>query len=42
VGFPQLAAGEPARHVLGVLAELSAPFGTRLEVEGDRARLILV
>jgi len=41
-GFPQLAAGEPARHVLGLLAELSAPFGTRLEIEGDRARLILV
>ena len=40
-GFPRLAAGEPARHVLGLLEELSAPFGTRLEIEGDRARLIL-
>ncbi len=41
-GFPRLATAEPARHVLGLLAELSAPFGTRLEIEGDRARLILV
>jgi len=41
-GFPHCAAGQPARRVLGVLAELSAPLGTRLEVEGDRARLILV
>lgn len=40
-GFPRLAAGETARHVLGLLAELSAPFGTRFEIEGDRARLIL-
>lgn len=41
-GFPQVAAGGPAHRVFGVLTELSAPFGTRLEVEGDRARLILV
>jgi poly-gamma-glutamate capsule biosynthesis protein CapA/YwtB (metallophosphatase superfamily) len=40
-GFPHLAAGPPARRVLGLLAELSAPFGTRLEIEGERARLIL-
>lgn len=40
-GFPQLAAGETARHVLGLLAELSAPFGTHFEIEGDRGRLVL-
>lgn len=40
-GFPQLAAGPEARRVLGLLADLSAPFGACLDVEGGRGRLIL-
>jgi poly-gamma-glutamate capsule biosynthesis protein CapA/YwtB (metallophosphatase superfamily) len=40
-GFPQLAAGQTARRVLALLAERSSPFGTRFEIEGDRARLLL-
>ena len=40
-GFPHLAQGDAAHRVLDRLADLSAPFGTRLERDGDRARLIL-
>jgi len=40
-GFPERAAGSAAARVLGHLADLSKTFGTSIEVEGDRARLVL-
>jgi len=40
-GFPQLATGGEARRVVEWLRELSRGFGTALEIEGDRARLVL-
>jgi poly-gamma-glutamate capsule biosynthesis protein CapA/YwtB (metallophosphatase superfamily) len=40
-GFPTLAAGADARRMLGRLADLSAEFGTVLEIEDGRARLAL-
>ena len=40
-GAPSLATGAQARAILERLAKLSAPFGTRLRIEGDSATLIL-
>ena len=36
-GLPAPAKGEQATYILQRVAELSRPFGTRVEVEGDRA-----
>jgi poly-gamma-glutamate synthesis protein (capsule biosynthesis protein) len=40
-GFPQLATGAGARGVLGMLQDLSRPFGTKLVIDEDRAQLLL-
>jgi poly-gamma-glutamate synthesis protein (capsule biosynthesis protein) len=40
-GVPSRAFGPEAKAVLGRLVDLSAPFGTRLTIEGDRASLRL-
>lgn len=40
-GLPELATADRAEHVLNLLATFSAPFGTRFERRGDRARLML-
>ncbi|HYM70050.1 MAG TPA: CapA family protein [bacterium] len=40
-GFARLATGGEAHRVLEWLRELSKGFGTVLEIEGDRARLVL-
>jgi poly-gamma-glutamate synthesis protein (capsule biosynthesis protein) len=40
-GFPRLATGPEARKVLSLLDELSRPFGTKIEVDGDRATIPL-
>ena len=34
-GRPVLAEGEVAQHVLTFMQRLSAPLGTRIEIEGD-------
>jgi poly-gamma-glutamate synthesis protein (capsule biosynthesis protein) len=39
-GIPQLADEEEGRHILGILAELSAPFGTRIDVEESGSRVV--
>ena len=40
-GFAQLATAEAARRVLDLLERLSRPFGTRFEIDDDRARIVL-
>lgn len=40
-GLPELATEETADHVLGKLAQLSEPFGTTFERQGDRTTLRL-
>ncbi len=40
-GRPQLAEGEEAREILTRFAALSAPFGTTMEVEHDRASVMI-
>ena len=40
VGFPHLATGETAGHVLDLVARLSQPFGTALEIGDGRARVV--
>jgi poly-gamma-glutamate capsule biosynthesis protein CapA/YwtB (metallophosphatase superfamily) len=40
-GLPQTADGAKGRYILERLARLSRPFGTRIQVEGDSARLQL-
>lgn len=38
-GLPELARGASAERVFARLAELSAPFGTRIDVVGERGRI---
>ena len=40
-GLPRPATGEQARYILERLADLSWPFGTKLEVKGDTAEIKL-
>jgi poly-gamma-glutamate capsule biosynthesis protein CapA/YwtB (metallophosphatase superfamily) len=40
-GLPQPASGAKGRYILERLARLSRPFGTRIEIQGDSARLQL-
>jgi poly-gamma-glutamate capsule biosynthesis protein CapA/YwtB (metallophosphatase superfamily) len=40
-GLPQAASGAKARYILERLARLSRPFGTRIELQGESARLQL-
>lgn len=40
-GFPRLATGAEARKVLTLMEELSRPFGTKIQVDGDRAKIPL-
>ncbi|MDP9364913.1 MAG: CapA family protein [Chloroflexota bacterium] len=40
VGLPRLTTGEAADHVLDLLARLSRPFGTELEIGDGRARVV--
>jgi len=40
-GLPSPATGEQAHYILERLADLSRPFGTTVEVEGDRAEIKL-
>jgi poly-gamma-glutamate capsule biosynthesis protein CapA/YwtB (metallophosphatase superfamily) len=40
-GLPRPATGEQARYILERLADLSRPFGTKLEVKGDTAEIRL-
>jgi len=40
-GYPALASGEDAARILKRLEALSAPFGTRIRIDGDRAYLDL-
>lgn len=40
-GRPRLADGEEAARILGRFADLSTPFGTRMEMTGGSARVIL-
>jgi poly-gamma-glutamate capsule biosynthesis protein CapA/YwtB (metallophosphatase superfamily) len=40
-GLPTLATGEQARYILERLRDLSRPFGTTVEVKGDRAAIKL-
>jgi poly-gamma-glutamate synthesis protein (capsule biosynthesis protein) len=40
-GLPQPASGARGRYILERLARLSRAFGTRIEVQGDQARLLL-
>lgn len=40
-GLPQLASGAKGRYILERLARLSRPFGTRVQIEGDTARVQL-
>ena len=38
-GLPAPAKGEQATHILQRVAELSQPFGTKVEVKGDMAEV---
>jgi hypothetical protein len=40
-GLPSPATGEQARYILERLADLSRPFGTKIEVKGDAAEIRL-
>ena len=40
-GLPKLAAGDQARYILQRLADISRPFGTKVELKGDTAEIIL-
>ena len=40
-GLPTPATGEQARYILERLADLSRPFGTKIEVKGDTAEIKL-
>jgi poly-gamma-glutamate synthesis protein (capsule biosynthesis protein) len=40
-GIPTPATGEKARYILERLAELSRPFGTTIEIKGDKAEIRL-
>jgi hypothetical protein len=40
-GTPRLAHGEEARAILDTLARLSAPYGTRMEIDGEVGRVRL-
>jgi hypothetical protein len=40
-GLPSPAAGARASYILERLAELSKPFGTRIEVKGETAEIRL-
>lgn len=40
-GLPAPAKGDQARYILERVAELSQPFGTKVEVQGDRAEIAL-
>lgn len=40
-GLPAFATGERAQTILGLLQELSEPYGTELRIEGDKAYLDL-
>ena len=40
-GLPKLATGDQARYILQRLADISRPFGTKVELKGDTAEIIL-
>jgi poly-gamma-glutamate synthesis protein (capsule biosynthesis protein) len=40
-GLPKLATGDQARYILQRLADSSRPFGTKVELKGDTAEIIL-
>ena len=40
-GLPRLATGDQARYILQRLADVSRPFGTKVEVKGDTAEINL-
>jgi poly-gamma-glutamate capsule biosynthesis protein CapA/YwtB (metallophosphatase superfamily) len=40
-GLPKLATGDQARYILQRLADISRPFGTKIELKGDTAEIIL-
>jgi poly-gamma-glutamate synthesis protein (capsule biosynthesis protein) len=40
-GLPSRAQGARARYILERLAELSKPFGTQIEIQGDSAQILL-
>jgi len=40
-GLPKLATGNQARYILQRLADASRPFGTKVELKGDTAEIIL-
>jgi poly-gamma-glutamate capsule biosynthesis protein CapA/YwtB (metallophosphatase superfamily) len=40
-GLPKLATGDQARYILQRLADASRPFGTKVELKGDTAEIIL-
>jgi poly-gamma-glutamate synthesis protein (capsule biosynthesis protein) len=40
-GRPRLARGEQASSILNRFAALSEPYGTRIEIDGDRACVVL-
>lgn len=40
-GLPALATGDQARYILQRLADASRPFGTKIEVKGDTAEIVL-
>lgn len=40
-GFPQLVSGADAERVFALLNRLSQPFGTQLEISGDRAQVVV-
>ncbi len=40
-GLPKLATGDQARYILQRLADASRPFGTKVEVKGETAEIVL-
>src|SRR5689334_22955028 len=40
-GLPAPAKADQARYILERVAELSQPFGTKIDVQGDRAEIVL-
>jgi poly-gamma-glutamate synthesis protein (capsule biosynthesis protein) len=40
-GLPKQAKGDKARYILERVVKLSKPFGTKVEIEGDTARIAL-